>query len=57
MAESEWAKRMAQEFKAGKERKAGEDAKLQGEQTARKGIAFGLRTDARNFHRLAICRC
>jgi hypothetical protein len=38
MAESEWAKRMAQEFKAGKERKAEEDAKLQEEQAIRKDL-------------------
>jgi hypothetical protein len=55
MAESEWAKGMVQEFKAGKERKAEEDAKLQEEQTTGKGFAFELWTDARNFHRLAIC--
>jgi hypothetical protein len=48
---------MAQEFKAGKERKAEGDAKLQGEQTTRRGFAFELWTDARNFHRLAICIC
>jgi len=40
MAESEWAKRMAQEFKAGKARKAEEDAKLQEGQTTRKDFAF-----------------
>ncbi len=57
MAESEWAKRMAREFKAGKERKAEEDAKLQEEQTTRKGFAFELWTDAKNVHRLAICIC
>jgi len=57
MAESEWAKRMAQEFKAGKARKAEEDAKLQEEQTTRKGFAFELWTDAKNVHRLAICIC
>ena len=55
MAGSEWAKRMAQEFKAGRERKAEEDAKAQEQQTSRKGFAFELRTDAKNFHRLAIC--
>jgi len=48
---------MAQEFKAGKERKAEEDAKLQEEQTTRKGFAFKLWTDAKNFRRLAICIC
>jgi len=57
MAESEWAKRMAQEFKAGQERKAGEDAKLQKEQATRKGFTFGLWTDAKNFQRLASCIC
>jgi len=45
MAESEWAKRMAQEFKAGKERKAEEDAKLQEGQLRRKGFASKLWTD------------
>jgi hypothetical protein len=54
MAESEWAKGMAQELKAGKARKAEEDGKLLGEQTTRKGFAFKLWTDAKNFHRLAI---
>jgi hypothetical protein len=39
MAESESAKRVAQEFKAGKERKAGEDAKLREGQRIRKGFA------------------
>jgi hypothetical protein len=48
---------MVQEFKAGKARKAEKDAKLQEEQTSRKGFAFELRTDAKNFHRLAICIC
>jgi hypothetical protein len=38
MAGSEWAKRMAQEFKAGRERKAEEDAKAQEQQTSRKGL-------------------
>jgi hypothetical protein len=57
MAESEWAKRTAQEFKAGKARKAEEDAKHQEEQTTRKGFAFELRTDAKNFRPLAICIC
>lgn|SRR5208337_1606372 len=45
MAESEWAKRMAQEFKAGKARKAEEDTKLQEGQTTRKGFASKLWTD------------
>ena len=60
MAESEWARGMVQEFKAGKagkERKAEEDAKLQERQTGRKGFAFELRTDAKNFHCLAIWIC
>ena len=47
MKESEWAKRMAQEFKAGKARKAEEDAKLQEEQTARKESASKLWTEVR----------
>ena len=47
MAESEWAKRMAQEFKAGKARKAEEDGKLQGEQKIRKEAASKLWTDVR----------
>jgi|GEM_PF-1168886 hypothetical protein len=54
MAESEWAKGMAQELKAGKARKAEGDGKLLKEQTTRKGFAFKLWTDAKNFHRLAI---
>ncbi len=45
MAESEWAKRMAREFKAGKERKAEEGVKLQEGQTTRKGFASKLWTD------------
>jgi hypothetical protein len=45
MAELEWAKRMALEFQAGKERKAGEDAKLQEEQITRKEFASKLWTD------------
>jgi hypothetical protein len=55
MAGSEWAKRMAEEFEAGKERKAEEDAMLLEEK--QEGIAFELRTNAKNFHRLAICIC
>jgi transcriptional regulator with XRE-family HTH domain len=45
MAESEWAKRMAQEFKAGKVRKAEEDAELLEEQRTRKESAYELWTD------------
>jgi hypothetical protein len=48
MAESEWAKRMAQEFKAGKARKAEEDAKLLEEQRIRKESASKLWTDVRS---------
>jgi hypothetical protein len=47
MPESEWAKRLAQEFKAGKARKAEEDAKLLEEQRARKEAASKLWTDVR----------
>jgi hypothetical protein len=46
-AESEWAKRMAQEFKAGRARKAEEDGKLLEEQRIRKESASKLRTDLR----------
>jgi hypothetical protein len=45
-AESEWAKGMAQEFKAGK---AAEDAKLQEEQTARKGLLLNCGQTLRTF--------
>jgi hypothetical protein len=45
MAELEWAKRMAQEFKAGKERKAEEDEKGPEEQRVRKEFAPKLWTD------------
>ena len=47
MAESEWAKRMAQEFKAGKGRKAEEDAKLLEEERARKESASKLWTEVK----------
>jgi hypothetical protein len=55
-AESEWAKRMAQEFKAGKARKAEEDGKLLEEQRIRKESASKLRTDVREaFKHKAKC--
>lgn len=47
MTESGWAKRMAKEFKAGKARKAEEDAKLQEEQTNRKRFASRLWTEVK----------
>jgi hypothetical protein len=53
MAESEWAKGMAQEVKGGRAQKAQEDAMFL--EDKQEGIAFELWTDARNFQRLAIC--
>jgi len=47
MAESEWAKRMAQEFKAGRGRKAEEDAKLLEEERTRKESASKLWTEVK----------
>jgi hypothetical protein len=47
MGESEWARSMAQEFKAGKARKAEEDGKVLQEHTIRKESASKLRTDVR----------
>jgi hypothetical protein len=51
MAEPEWAKRMSQEFKAGRARKAEEDAKLQGEHTTRKQHPYKLWTDVKGAFR------
>jgi len=51
MAESEWAKGMAQEFKAGKARKAEEDGKVLEEQRIRKGFASKLWTDVREAYK------
>jgi hypothetical protein len=47
MPESEWAKKLAREFKAGKAQKAEEDAKLREEQRARKEAASNLWTEVR----------
>jgi hypothetical protein len=47
MAESEWAKRMAQEFKAGKAQKAEEDGRLRERQTIRKEAASELWTEVK----------
>jgi len=51
MTNSEWAEGIAQEFKAGKARKAEEDAELQAEQTTRKGFASKLWTQVKGAFR------
>jgi hypothetical protein len=47
MTESQWAKKMAQEFKAGRARKIEEDAKLQEEQRTRKASPSKFWTEAK----------
>jgi len=48
MTESEWAKGLAQEFKAGRARKAEEDAQIQKEQKSRKEFASKLWTQVKD---------